>query len=111
METDLSEKDLIVVLKAAYSARTKWYNIGLELGVQSDTLDSIRDRFDDPIDCLREVLRPWLKGISPRATWRCLVDALRSCIIGEEKLASELEAKYCTKAAPGEGNSYYRGCQ
>ncbi len=103
METDLSDKDLIVLLRAGYSARTKWYNVGLELGVQRDTLDSIRDQFDDPIDCLCEVLRLWLRGISPRASWRGLVDALRSCIVGEEKLASELEAKYCTTAAQGEG--------
>ncbi len=105
METALSEKDLIVVLKATHSGRNKWYNIGLELGVESHTLDSIGDRFDDPTDCLREVIKQWLKGVSPQPTWRALVDALRSCVVGEEKLASELEAKHCDTPAQGAGKA------
>ncbi len=105
METALNEKDLIVVLKATRSGRNKWYNIGLKLGVESHTLDSIGDRFDDPTDCLREVIKQWLKGGSPQPTWRALVDALKSCVVGEEKLASELEAKYCDVPAQGAGKA------
>ncbi len=105
MGTALSEKDLIDVLEAAHSGRNKWYNIGLKLGVESHTLDSIGDRFDDPTDCLREVIKQWLKGVSPQPTWRALVDALRSCVVGEEKLASELEAKYCDMPAQGAGKA------
>ena len=104
MEKELSEKDLVLVLEATHKARTKWYNVGLKLGVESHTLDSIKAEFNDPIECLREVFKPWLKGTNPRATWRALIDALRSCLIGEDKLADQLEAKFCATGQSVQGD-------
>ncbi len=103
MEAELSLEDLLDVLTAAYPARNKWYYIGLNLGITADTLEAIKGQFDDPKDCLCEVLKPWLKGISPRASWRALVDALRNIIVGEDKLASKLEKQYCPIAAQDQG--------
>ncbi len=64
MWTALSEKDLIVVLKASHSGRNKWYN-GLKA-----TPSTALDRFDDLTGCLCEVIKQWLKGVSPQPTWR-----------------------------------------
>ena len=101
---DLNVDDLGTVLQEAYEARNKWYDIGLGLKVSVATLDGIKSQSDDPKDCLRETLKPWLKGTDPKPTWRALVEALKSCIVEEHQLAKRLEAKYgCDSKAQGEG--------
>ena len=92
---ELSINDLGMVWEAVYEARTKAYEIGLILKVAVDTLDSIDKRYDDPSDKLREVLKTWLRTAS-KPTWQDILDALRSRVVGQPKLASDIEAKYCT---------------
>ena len=89
---------LLVLLNETCDASNKWYNIGLGLKVSVSTLDSIRERWDDDSDRLREVYKPWLKGVDPLPTWKALIEALRNRSVGEGKLADQLETKYCTKA-------------
>ena len=92
---ELSINDLGMVWETVYEARTKAYEIGLILKVAVDTLDSIDKRYDDPSDKLREVLKTWLRTAS-KPTWQDILDALRSRVVGQLKLASDIEAKYCT---------------
>ena len=84
-----------------HDARAKWYDIGLELKVPLPTLKSIESKYvnDDKI-CLREVIAAWLRA-DDNATWESLVDALRTRVIDEPRLAAELEVKYCSEI-PGE---------
>ena len=83
-----------------HDARTKWYDIGLELKVPEPTLKSIESKYTDDKVCLREVITAWLKA-GDNATWESLVDALRTKVVDEPKLAAVLEAKYCSEI-PGE---------
>ena len=94
---ELSLCDLGTVRKELHEARTKWYDIGLELKVPVGTLDSIRVQSDDTKECLLEALKHWLKTVDPKPTWQALVDALRSCVVEENQLANSLEEKHCTK--------------
>ena len=71
----------------------KWYNIGMQLGVEIDRLDAIKKQYNDPSDCLRETFKVWLKNCSP--TWASIVDALKSNVVGEVRLATELEQTFC----------------
>lgn len=43
---------------------------------------------------LIEVLQLWLRR-SPQPTWETIVEALKDPIVGEPRLAKEIEAKYC----------------
>ncbi len=101
---------LLLVLNETYEARTKWYNIGLGLSVSVNTLDSIKGSSNDDGDRLREMYKPWLKGVNPLPTWRALIVALRSPSVGEGKLAGEVEAKFCPKAEGPQGNLLPRTC-
>ena len=92
---ELSINDLGMVWETVYEARTKAYEIGLILKVAVDTLDSIDKRYDDPSDKLREVLKTWLRTAS-KPTWQDILDALKSRVVGQPRLASDIEAKYCT---------------
>ena len=97
--------DLSAVRNELHDVRTKWFDIGVELKVKTSTLKSIEAKYDDPKDCLREVITEWLKA-GDHATWKSLVDALRTRVIDEPKLATELEAKYCSCSTESKGNSF-----
>ena len=46
---------------------------------------------------MREMLVRWLKtSIDPRPTWEAVVAALRSPSVDGQRLADQLESKYCT---------------
>ena len=85
----LGIKDLSKVQKAAWDARPKWYNIGLELNIDPGTLDSIEGSNKGIDDRFRVMLTTWLKMIDPTPTWEALAEALRSPIVGHEQLAKQ----------------------
>ena len=79
--------------KALFQARAKWRRIGIELNLVPGTLDAIQLMSLDPADWLEKVLTEWLN--KETATWRELVDTLKSVPVGETKLAKQLEQQYC----------------
>ena len=92
----LSEMDLLNVMEELADVRAKWYNIGLGLGLSVGTLDGIKAEHSNISDCLREALTTWLKAHPPLPTWSKVVDALRTKTVGEARLATDLECKYCS---------------
>ena len=86
-----------------YEARTKWYDIGLALKVPVTTLDSTEGQFNNHSDKLREILKVWLKTAT-EPTWQDVVGVLKSPVVGEPKLASDIEAKHCTTAETGQAS-------
>ena len=84
-----------MLTKELNNVRAKWYNIGLQLGVNVGTLKAIEKQYlNDPTDCLRETLTTWLTELclpSP-PTWTNVVDALN--VVGEARLATDLKQKY-----------------
>ena len=96
--------DLSTVRHELHDARTKWYDIGVELKVDISTLKTIESMYSNSQDCLREVVTEWLKAVHPKPTWRSLVDALRRPVVDESKLAAVIEGKYCSCITGGRGN-------
>ena len=86
-----------------FEARTKWYDIGLALKVPVTTLDSIEGQSGNDSKKLLEALKVWLKT-AKKPSWHDVVDVLKSPIVGEPKLASDIEAKYCTTAETGQAS-------
>ena len=64
----LSVYDLGMVMDELNKACIKWYNIGMQLGVEIYRLDAIKEQYDNPSDCLRETLKTWLKKHTPSHT-------------------------------------------
>ena len=90
----LSVDDLVVVQRKLYAVNTEWYNLGLELGQRPSTLDSIEAKYNsDPSQCFRQVLKEWLKGISPPPTWRAVVEALKSPTVRQYQVAQQIETE------------------
>ena len=74
----------------------RWYQLGLELNLKSETLSRIHDyaRFPDSRDRLLEMLKTWLTS-SDNPSWKTVTDALRSKSVEAYRLAGGLERKYC----------------
>ena len=87
--------DLKSVRRALWDARCKWYDIGVELDLDTATLDTIDANFHGKVeDCFREVLSKWLNVASPDPSWEPLVEALRSPAVEHPEIAAKIESKY-----------------
>ena len=98
----LTIDDLGTVLNELFDIRAKWYNIGLLLNVPVGTLESIDQQHCEDSSKLRQTLMVWLK-IAAQQKWQTIVEMLRSRTIGEQRLASEIEAKRCLGMLTPEG--------
>ena len=86
--------DLGCVLGEVLDMSAEWYDLGIQLKVRIGTLDNIRADFTAAKHRLRETLKAWLTtGDNP--SWKTLIDALRSKMVGASQLAAALEKMYC----------------
>ena len=99
----LTVDQLGIVRAELFEACTKWYDIGLALNVPVTILDSIEGQFGNHSEKLRETIKVWLKTAT-EPTWQDVVSVLKSRVVGEPKLASDIEAKHCTTAETGQAS-------
>ena len=93
-------RDLVQISKALRDhdfGTTKWKDLGENLGLYKNTLDTIKSDTDTGGDRLRECLSAWLKlqdGVKKKggATWSSLIKALRA--FGENDVADGIEREY-----------------
>ena len=79
------------------------YFVGLNLKIPPGVLESITSRYDDDNERLLYVIMEFLRQIDPKPTWRAIIDALKSPLVGMPRLAEEIEAKYCSPPKPDTG--------
>ena len=88
--SQLSVIDLKAVAKMVWPARSKWFHIGVELGIDLGTLEAIRNDYCSSKECFTTMLTEWLRMNDPVPSWRALVDALKSKLVGVDvKIKSE----------------------
>ena len=92
----LTTADIKTILEElANEASSKWYQIGIQLDVSLDLLNTTRQQnSSDDMAKLCCVLVPWLK--SGKGSWEALCKALESGTVGEKALADKLREDYCT---------------
>ena len=55
-----------------------WHNIGILLGISYISLEQIEADYPGSCkDCVREMIKVWLKQVDPRPTWKDLADAVK----------------------------------
>ena len=101
----LTTADIKTILEElANEAASKWYQIGIQLEVSLDLLNTTRQQNSaDDTAKLCCVLVPWLK--SGKGSWEELCKALESGTVGEKALADKLREDYCTPDV-AEGKTY-----
>ncbi len=85
--------DLQDIYSRIIKAKKDWFDIGLALGIQADTLEGIESNKNSDKARLREMLTHWLRS-SPSRTWKDICDALRSDTVRQDVLADAIEGKY-----------------
>ena len=96
------------MFREVLSAKRKWRNIGIALGLSYQTLQDINENHKDRTDmCLFATLSAWLHGKDKAGdkgtTWRSLIRVLRSKNVDESDLADRLatqKGEYCTVYCP-----------
>ena len=83
------------LIKELYNTvANKWEDIGILLDIEDGQLAKVKaDNLMNSGNCLREMLRIWLKKVDPQPSWTNLIDSLNA--LGEEKLAQTLKDRYC----------------
>ena len=99
-EVDLDEclrlKDQGTIVNTLWPVRSKSYFIGMNLGVEVGTLEVSKGALDKGT-ALTDVIRTWLTTVSPRPTWKALIDALRKPSVNEGVLANEIAKEHCLR--------------
>ena len=93
-DNPLSADDLAKVRMELVDVQTRWYDIGLDLGLPVNTLETIRQECQDTAECLRKMLHEWLKTIDLQPSWNTLIDVLQNKVINEGALAVTIAKKY-----------------
>ena len=78
--------------KLVFSLRAQWKNLGLFLNVDDGTLDAIEIDNKKVDDCLREMLKVWLKKVNPPPSWQMLADNVK---LLDETIAKKIHDMYC----------------
>jgi hypothetical protein len=91
---ELTSRSLTSVREALFSVRSKWEDIGIELLSKNDTDAIKKEKGNNVVECLTEMLSVYLKRAEPQPSWRSITAALKSNAVGESRLAEELEEKY-----------------
>ena len=88
--------DFIKIYEKLFEARAKWYNLGLALGLDTGTLDSIKHNNKECEDCLREALKQ--RDNTTKLTWTEIIKALRNPIVGKHQLANKIQTKFAQES-------------
>lgn len=105
----LTDKDMVTVTNAIWKIRAKFYNLGMNLGIDTGTLDCASRKGDDG-DALNSVIKTWLQRSEPKPTWSALVQALRGDNVKAGALADEIASKYCPDELKYEEEGTYDHC-
>ena len=92
----LTSSNLAIVRDALFDVRSKWEDIGIELLSKNDTDAIKKEKCNNVVDCLTEMLSVYLKRAKPEPSnsWKSIIAALKTKAVGESRLAKELEEKY-----------------
>ena len=87
----LKIEDLFDILEKLKPCSSKWFDLGLALELDYNSLKSIEDKYrGDPDTCLREMLATRLTSCETPLTLCKLCTCLRKSTVGREDLAEEI---------------------
>ena len=78
--------------KITFCLASEWKNVGLFLELDIGVLDNIEYDYKKASDCLREMLRAWLKQVDPPPSWQMLASAVEPF---DRATAEKIHTTYC----------------
>lgn len=92
VESQQNSPSLKMCLELLLPIAHHWQNIGVLLEVEEAKLIQIEEDYRWCADCLREMIRAWLKQVNPHPSWRNLADAVEKF---DYQKAYVIREKYC----------------
>ncbi len=92
MDTHLSLEALAEIQRFLKRIEHKWYDIGLQLGLDPARLEGIRHSGQTQGERLLSMIQLWLKGLGADAppTWESLCRALEGVVVEEAGVAANI---------------------
>ena len=96
----LTEEDSLVDVVLELIAVTRWFDLGLMLGLKPATLEKIKINNREKVDdCKRDMLLDWLRKVDNvpqkgQPSWRTLVVALRGPLAHYPDIADNIARKH-----------------
>ena len=87
----LTDSDLSVLFGELIELASEWENIGVLLGINTGTLNSIKSDEKSAVSCLRKMLETWLKQVNSQPTLNALCKAVEKF---DPRYAQQLKQKY-----------------
>jgi hypothetical protein len=97
MDLLLETKDLAEVQRLLTDVEFKWYDIGLQLGLDPAKLECIRQSRKTNGECLVDMIQLWLKGVEPKPTWTHLCQVLEGRVAKEKGVAATIRKEKGTR--------------
>ena len=92
---ELIPENLKDVRDLVWDVRTKWDDLGLELGIKISDLEVIEKNCNKDVNsCFTKMLLMWLKMVDPFPSWEGLVSALGKSSVGRKDIAEKIKGKY-----------------
>ena len=83
-----------MILEELLEAQNQAHLLGLMMNVKPRDVEAIQATYQQPKDRLLHVIIAFLQQAEPRPTWRAIVEALKSPVVGLTALARRLEAAH-----------------
>ena len=99
---DLVPDNLKDVQDLVWDVRTKWSNLGLELGIKIADLEMIEKNNSNDVDtCFKKMLLMWLRMVDPFPSWEGLISALGKSSVGRKDIAEKIRDSIATISPAG----------
>lgn len=86
---------LVNVLRELKEVTHEWYELGLLLGLECSTLETIKANNQTVKECKRTMVISWLqKKDKSSPSWQALVTALRDPLVNYPDIANLIEQNY-----------------
>ena len=91
----LTPDDATKIVEELLPAQNKSHLLGLKLNLPRYEVAATHSRYSDPVDRLLHVITEFLRRtVTPKPTWRVIVEALRSPLVNLPDLARRVEADH-----------------
>ena len=94
MNETLTPDDAGKILEELLEAQNHAHLLGLMMNVKPRDVEAIQATYQQPKDRLLHIIVAFLQQAEPRPTWRAIVDALKSPVVGLTALARRVEAAH-----------------
>ena len=94
MNETLTPDDAGKILEKLLEAQNQSFMLGLGLNLRLHEVEAIHERYQDARERLLHIIIAFLRQAEPTPTWRAIVDALKSPVVGLTALARRVEAAH-----------------